>query len=214
MGQNIKRSKNGSVKIKSISFSTYSKRVRIISIATALATMLATGIVLKSKNALKELAYQNSVDSSVSTIVMNDKPHKTLLSEYSYRVGNGENFAYNLSGVASELVKCSPEDFDVILFSVYNDMQYKGNNWDDLFQCLNIAVSHVKDDNPELYLKLKDINSFDDYLRKLNLLDSDGAPSREKYVKYGRYLNELQKDALKHEAKEKKSEEKSGGKRY
>lgn len=214
MGEKIKQSKKGSIGRKSIPYRIHVKRIRTMGISAALAGILATSMIVGTSNTISKINNQSSVDSSLRQMIVKDKKYGSILDKYTYRVGNGEHYAYNLSKVADDLVKCSPDDFDVILFSIYNDMQYKSNNLEDLFSCINVSVSRIEEENPELYYRMKDINSFDDYLRKLNLVDKDGTPSVDKYIKYGAYMNKLQKDAFKQEADRIKSEEKSNGKRY
>ena len=66
----------------------------------------------------------------------------------------------------------------------------------ELFDSLKFYLDRIKDTNPELYYKLKGVNSFDDYLKKLGLVDKEGKVSYEKYEELGDTLTKLQRESL------------------
>jgi len=192
---------NKSIKRRSVPYKTYKKYVKIFAATTALATILTCSLVTNISKDITE--YQNSkvVSNGIVQMISPEKKYNDILDKYTYYVGTEGHYAYNTSALAEELVHVEPEYFDIVIFNIYTNMNYKSTNIDNLFININIQIKNVKETNPELYYKMKDVETFEDYLKKLKLVDQDGNISIEKYERYGNYLNELHKEAIKQDSK-------------
>lgn len=195
-------SKNKSIGKKTISYNTHKKRTRAVAISTALATVLSMSVISSVKDMTKDLMNEISVNNSISDMVSTDKTGSDLVSKYSYIVDRSTgDYAYDTYGLSKEVLKISPTYFDLVIYDIYNNMIYKNRNLDELFIDININLDSIIETNPEVYYKMRDVKSFEDYLKKLRLVDKEGNVSIEKYEEYGNFLNETYKNVIKEESR-------------
>ena len=191
-----------SVGKKPITYKTHKRALKTIAIATALATVLSVSAINNIADKVEDISNTRSVNSSINRIVAPEKRGSNILSKYSYIVNPADGtYAYNLDGIAKEIIHMEATYFDLTIYNIYSYMQERNRNIDDLFFNINFAIDNIKESNPEVYYKMKDINTFEDYLRKLKFVDENNNVSVEKYETYGNTLNELYKDIIKEESK-------------
>lgn len=177
-----------SVTPKVVRFTTYKRGIRFFSFVTALATVLTMSVTLALAKQVKKNNAQYKVDKSVVKIIEGENTGN-IVTKHTYRVNGGKDYAYNIYGMAEDIINVDPSYLDIVLFSAYKNMKYKDDNLDELFSCINRSLESIKDTNPEVYYKLKDVKTFADYLKKLRLVDKDGNILEEAYLTYGENLN-------------------------
>jgi len=185
-----------SVKERVVKFSTYKRGLRFFSISTALATILTMSIAISAYNKNKDYNEQVEVDKYITEQLGNEQ-FGDIVSMYKYRVNNNEGFAYDLYRMSEKIVEVDPAYFDIVIYSAYKNMEYKDGNLDDLFNEINRKLENIKETNPEIYYKMKDVKSFEDYLRKLKFVDKEGNIVIEAYETYGEGLNESHNKTIK-----------------
>lgn len=202
INQQIIEAKNKSIRKKPISYKTYVKRVKTIAISSALATILSFSVISNVTTNINDAINKSSVNTSINNMVAEEKRGGDLLSKYSYIVDYSKGtYAYDTNNLSKRVIKVDPQYFDLVIYNVYSYMEYKNNNLDEFFKDINFNLENIKETNPEVYYKMKDVDSFESYLRKLKFINEDGSISIEKYESYGNTLNELYKDIIKEESK-------------
>ena len=170
------------------------KKIPIKKFAAALAVVLTITAGINSVNIYKESANR---DSQIMEMVMPQYEGGNIISSITHRTLDNQGYYYDTRSLASYIIECDPEYFDLIIYNAYENMDYgREKNMNQLFEDLRTYSYNISETNPELYYKLKDIGSFDDYLIKIKCVDENNQPSFEKYKKNGEYLYEYFEESL------------------
>lgn len=200
-----KKSIEDSLDSRTVTYKTYKKNMKIFVTTTALATILACSLlgntIEKMTDKIEKHSNEKSISNSVVTMMSPDKSTWNILNLYKYTVDSEGHFAYNFDKLSEDLIKIQPHYFDVVLFNIYSNMQYRSSNIDTLFNRIHYNLELKKEEYPELYYKMHEVKTFEDYLKKNKFINEDGSISKEKYEIYGHGLNEIYKEVLENESK-------------
>ena len=196
----IETSKKGSINVKNQVFRIQRKNLKKMLTASALSGVIVASVVVPGlgniNNMFKKGLDQYAVNKSIATM-LHPENSKTVTGNYTYIVDRSTGaYSYQYDDIAKDMLNCKAENFDLVMYRVYKDMINRNSAVNELFDSLKFYLDRIRDTNPELYYKLKGVNSFDDYLRKLGLVDKEGKVSYEKYEELGDTLTKLQRESL------------------
>ena len=194
--------KKNSIKTKEIDYEPHIKNLGIRFVAgsmgviiTVLSTLTIAGII-KLKNKVEEDKLSNEIDYAIVQMIAPEENYASSIS-YSARRIDENNYACDVNLLAREFVQCSPEYFDLLIYNAYNNMEYNRlKNMNDLFIEVFHQTYNLETTNPELFYKLKDVKTFEDYLKKIKCINEKGDISIEKFEQYGKNLYELHGEHL------------------
>lgn len=159
---------------------------------TAIITIAAYIGANKLAEKMTDNYQMNKATNAVTTLVTGlDKWHgPTIVSRNTHRTENFQGFWFDNSAIASDILEMTPDAaFDATLYTVYNDMGVNvKNDYIDNFSRVISALGKGADPekNPLAYARTSGCTTFEEFAIKNGLVDETGAPSKEKYIEFGK----------------------------
>ncbi|MBQ6841078.1 MAG: hypothetical protein IJO63_03055 [Bacilli bacterium] len=120
----------------------------------------------------------------------NAKYSPDIVTRHTHRTEDYQNFWFDNSGIAEDILKLPDEYCDAYMYSIYEEMGINRSNgyidnWSNVINYLGIYADATK--NPLTFARTNGCSNFEEYLIKNGWVDEAGEPSVEAFIEHGKH---------------------------